>query len=216
MREETRRKALNAAARVALGMLACEVLAGCGGHYTTGERPPGLDGEEQRPPEVLTGGASTGGGADPYAAADGGGGTTSVGTAGSGPGEGGGGSLPEPAALACTGEVDLDHVQPRPRAELECCLSYTTERLPDPGLVPTDAQLAALSADASFVNCCAAVIEGVETDVITYDETGPVRSACCFGDIVAPEEELYARALCTPWGPPVPPALDAGDALEVA
>ncbi|WP_437672246.1 hypothetical protein [Sorangium sp. So ce131] len=220
MREETRRKALNAAARVALGMLACEVLAGCGGHYTTGEGPPGLGGGEQQPPEVLTGGASTGGGApggtDPYAAVNGGGGTTSVGTAGSGPGEGGGGSLPEPGTLACTDKVNLDHVQARPREEIDCCLSYTKERMPVADPVPSEAQLAALSGDESFVNCCAAVIEGVETNVVTYADAEPVRGVCCFGDIVAPEEELYSRAFCTPWGPPVPPALDAGAALEVA
>lgn len=62
---------------------------------------------------------------------------------------------------------------------------------------------------AEFVSCCKAII------MAGYSQTPPVdisvRNACCFGDDVAPQTELWDYPLCTPWGPPVPPEMDALD-----
>ncbi|XYH95357.1 hypothetical protein ACMHYB_47370 [Sorangium sp. So ce1128] len=225
MREETRRAALRAAARVALGALACGVSVGCGGVHISDEQAPAPDPGEQVAPEAPDGPDPAGGGA----AAGGGG--AAPGTGGTAPGTGGdvsassaagggtdgaGGSPPAPAELACAEQAGLDDAEARPRAELECCLDYTAQRVPDGALRPSEQQLAALAEDASFVNCCTALIVGVGAHAISYEEAEPVRGACCSGDLVAPEEELYAYLFCTPWGPPVPPALDADAASEVA
>ncbi|HTN90559.1 MAG TPA: hypothetical protein VL242_43095 [Sorangium sp.] len=217
MREETRRAALRAAARVALGALACGVSVGCGGVHIADEPSPAPDPGEQVVPEAPDGpdpagngataggaGAAGGGGAAP-----GTGGDVSASSAAGGGTDGAGGSPPAPSELACAEQAGFDDAEARPREELECCLDYTAQRLPDDGVRPSDEQLAALAADASFVNCCTALIVGVGADAITYGEAEPIRHACCFGDIVAPEQELYAYTFCTPWGPPVPPALDA-------
>lgn len=229
MREETRRAALRAAARVALGALACGALAGCNGRYVSGGQSSPLDPDEEIPAEVpdapppAGGGATTGGGATAgVGATTGGGGEASTGsgvvpTPDEGGAGGAGGSPPAPTGLACAEQVNLDDTAARPRAELDCCLDYTAQRVPAPGTGFSEEQRAALAGDASFVNCCTALIVGVGADAISYREAEPVRQVCCFGDVVAPEAELYNEKYCTPWGPPVPPALDAYDApSEVA
>ncbi|XXX74496.1 hypothetical protein WMF30_43300 [Sorangium sp. So ce134] len=219
MREETRRAALRAAARVALGALAVGALTGCSGRITTGEQPSDRDPDEQLAPEAPEapddaapiGEDAGGGGAAPMAEEP---------APGCNPAEGDPDcsevSPPEPPELACAGPASLDDAESPPRAELECCLSYTAERVPDPAVGLSEQEVAALAEDASFVNCCTALIVGVGARAITYEEAEPVRGICCFGDVVAPERELYPHTFCTPWGPPVPPALDAHDALEIA
>ncbi|KYF99336.1 hypothetical protein BE18_15560, partial [Sorangium cellulosum] len=123
---------------------------------------------------------------------------------------------PEPPELACAEPASLDDAEARPRAELDCCLDYTAERAPERGAGLSEQEVAALAEDASFVNCCTALIVGVGAGAISYREAEPVRGVCCFGIVVAPEQELYLQTFCTPWGPPVPPALDADAAPEVA
>ncbi|WP_437659264.1 hypothetical protein [Sorangium sp. So ce1182] len=224
MREETRRAALRAAARVALGALACGVSVGCGGVHISDEQAPAPDPGEQVVPEAPDGpdpagtgaaaggaGAAGGGGAAP-----GPGGDVSASSAAGGGTDGAGGSPSDPSELACAEQAGLDDAEARPRAELECCVDYTTQRLPEGAVRPSEQQLAALAEDASFVNCCTALIVGVGANAISYREAEPIRHACCFGDVVALEQELYAYTFCTPWGPPVPPALDADAASEVA
>ncbi|XXY53164.1 hypothetical protein WME91_18720 [Sorangium sp. So ce269] len=229
MREETRRAALRAAARVALGALACGVSVGCGGVHISDEQAPAPDPGEQVVPEAPdgpepAGNGATAGGADAAGgagaaggggAAPGTGGDVSASSAAGGGTDGAGGSPPAPSELACAEQVGLDDAEARPRAELECCLDYTAQRVPDATPL-SEQQRAALAEDASFVNCCTALIVGVGANAISYGDAEPVRGMCCFGDIVAPEQELYAHTFCTPWGPPVPPALDADAASEVA
>ncbi|WP_437710272.1 hypothetical protein WMF45_36330 [Sorangium sp. So ce448] len=232
MREETRRAALRAAARVALGALACGALAGCSGRYVSGGQSSPLDPDEEIPagepdgPASAGVGATTGvGGTTGVGATTGGGGEPSTGSGviptpdegGAGGAGGSGGAPPTPTGLACAEQVSLDDTEARPRAELDCCVDYGVQRLPAPGTGISEEQRAALAGDASFVNCCTALIVGVDANAISYRDAEPVRHACCFGDVVAPEGELYTRTFCTPWGPPVPPALDAYDApSEVA
>ncbi|WP_437753480.1 hypothetical protein [Sorangium sp. So ce1389] len=215
---------MRAAARVALGALACGVSIGCGGVHISDEQAPAPDPGEQVAPEPPDGPdpAGTGAAAGGAGAAGGGGAAPGTGgdvaassTAGGGT-DGVGGSPPAPSELACAEQAGLDDAEARPRAELDCCLDYAAQRLPDDEVRPSEQQLAALAADASFVNCCTALIVGVGANVVSYGEAETIRHACCFGDIVAPEQELYAYTFCTPWGPPVPPALDADAASEVA
>ena len=53
-----------------------------------------------------------------------------------------------------------------------------------------------------------ALYDGPPVKAMLIQNTNPVS--------VAPEQELYCQTFCTPWGPPVPPALDADGAPEVA
>ncbi|WP_437502002.1 hypothetical protein [Sorangium sp. So ce1099] len=211
---------MRAAARVALGALACGVSVGCGGVHISDEQTPAPDPGEQVVPEApdgpdpaghgATAGAGGGGGAAPATGGD----VSASSTAGGGT-DGAGGSPPGPTELACAEQAGLDDAEARPRAELDCCLDYAAQRVPDATPL-SEQQRAALAADASFVNCCTALIVGVGANAISYGEAEPIRGVCCFGDVVAPEQELYAHTFCTPWGPPVPPALDADAASEVA
>ncbi|KYF62505.1 hypothetical protein BE11_29425 [Sorangium cellulosum] len=210
---------MRAAARVALGALACGGSVGCGQIHIADEQAPAPDPGEQVVPEAPgdpdpAGGGATagagGGGAAPQT-----GGDVSASSAAGGGTDGAGGSPPAPAELACAEQAGLDDAEARPRAELDCCLDYAAQRVPDATPL-SEQQRAALAEDASFVNCCTALIVGVGADAISYDEAQPIRHVCCFGDVIAPEEELYAHTFCTPWGPPVPPALDADAASEVA
>ncbi|WP_437314862.1 hypothetical protein [Sorangium sp. So ce385] len=213
---------MRAAARVALGALAYGASVGCGGHVTAGGQSSDLDPDEHLAPEApespdapddaAPAGEDAGdGGAAP---------TAEEPAPGCTPAEGdpdcSEAAQPEPPELACAEPASLDDAEARPRAELDCCLGYTAERAPDRGAVLSEQELAALAEDASFVNCCTALIVGVGAGAISYGEAEPVRGVCCFGNVVAPEQELYSQAFCTPWGPPVPPALDADAPLEVA
>lgn len=219
MREETRRAALRAAAKVALGALAYGALAGCSGRYTSGDQASDLDPDEQIAPEAPDDVAPPGedapagdGGAAPTAGEPPAGCTPAEGDP-----DGSGGSQPEPPELACAAPASLDDAEARPREELDCCLGYMTERVPAGGTAGlSEQELAALAEDASVVNCCTALIVGVDARVISYVEAGRVRGACCLDDLVAPQEELWRHTFCTPWGPPVPPALEADAAAEVA
>ncbi|WP_437597572.1 hypothetical protein WMF28_33410 [Sorangium sp. So ce590] len=194
---------------------------GCGGHVTSGGQSSDLEPDEQLAPEAPDDVAPAGEEED--ASAGGGGAAPTAGEppAGCTPAEGdpdcSEGSQPEPPELACAEPVSLDDAEARPRAELECCLGYASERMPaGPTVGLSEQELAALAEDASLVNCCTALIVGVDADAISFAEAEPVRGACCVGDVVAPEEELWRRTFCTPWGPPVPPALEADAASEVA
>ncbi|WP_437809312.1 hypothetical protein [Sorangium sp. So ce1078] len=197
-------------------------MVGCGGRYTSGGPPSDLDPDEQLAPEAPDDVAPAG---DDAPAGDGGAAPTAgEPVPGCTPGEGDpgcaegspDGSQPEPPELACAEPASLDDADARPLAELECCLGYTAERVPADPTAGPEQGLATLADDASFVNCCTALIVGVGAHAISYREAEPVRGVCCFGDVVAPQEELYSHTFCTPWGPPVPPALDADAAPEVA
>ena len=75
------------------------------------------------------------------------------------------------------------------------------------GAVPETAK-----GDPGFVNCCKAVMAGVENHTVTYAAVNTsLRSACCFQNVVASAQDLYILSLCTPWGPPVPPAMPGED-----
>jgi hypothetical protein len=107
--------------------------------------------------------------------------------------------------LACAGPVQISwRSSPSPppavtRAQYDCCLAYARKAW--------SAGPAAAVADPSAVNCCRVLIAAADRDgaLAFWDD---LREQCCYSDVVAPKEELYAHFLCGPWGPPVPPAID--------
>jgi hypothetical protein len=192
MQPSTRRAALRAAAKLAFG-----VTFGCGGQTVGQEAAP--DAAPAEPAASVTAAPP----ASPPPTAT----PAPVTSATPAP------STPIPDDVACVGPVQLDLVASSPvsEAEFECCFDYTQARVaegPDADLTP----------DPDFVNCCAAVIAGVQHDFSKYNRVmlEPLRSVCCFDGIVAPAQDMYSYSLCTPWGPPVPPAWDDSELGAVA
>ncbi len=127
-----------------------------------------------------------------------------------GAGSVGTGRLPE---LACTQPVvPLDETRTWTAEEFGCCAGYVE------GKAPLDAPLDAprLAADPSVVNCCLYVVNSyyeLTTDAgATLDFPFAAHSACCYPGVLG--EADRNESFCTPWGPPVPPAL--ATELEVA
>jgi len=86
------------------------------------------------------------------------------------------------------------------RAEVDCCMGHLEERIANG---PPQVH------DSTFSNCCNAIIAATDSRMIEFaDVDGTVRSACCYGN---PDEgqSLWGHSLCSPWGPPVPPAMDS-------
>ena len=190
MNAKTRRAALEAAARVALGALSVTSLASCGGKTvdfsldteSTETGPPTPSAEPvaeagaprpvptPTPPRVYDAGVVN----PPAVAQD----------AGSG--------------LACVGPVRLSH-EPQPAIADEafgCCVAYLAAH------VSADA-----GADPSRSNCCHAVIVGVDQDSTRYN-LASTRFDCCSSNDIDEQSELWGHHLCAPWGPPVPPSLE--------
>ena len=112
--------------------------------------------------------------------------------------------------LACVGSVllrrgaDAMSTEVTP-AQLACCLAYGESYLSD-----SSAPVDAAKQDAQLVDCCTAVIARVELHGEDYSAVhAPLRQLCCSGEVVAAKEALFSYRLCTPWGPPVPPAMVA-------
>ncbi len=111
-------------------------------------------------------------------------------------------SSPEPSeptpVLACIAPVEISErrltTALAPEAQA-CCKAYV-EGVVGTGPTRPGSELAL---DASLVNCCRALAyEG------TFD-TSAAHTTCCYGDVL-PSEDRQA-SYCSPWGPPVPPAL---------
>jgi hypothetical protein len=188
MDEHTRRAALKAAARVALGTFSLHALLACGARtdYPDAiEEGDGPDVDERRAeatPERCT---------EPEFAC--------LSEVHLPPANGSASRLVSPAELACC----VPHI-----------LAAANAPAPDQAGLPG----AARHVSATAVNCCKAFIaDSVGKSPAVQgpaDELG-VRQPCCFGGLVAASEELYAYPLCTPWGPPVPPEMP-NFAIEVA
>jgi hypothetical protein len=217
---ETRRRALRAAAKVAFGAALAGALPNCGGKALvdsgasstpSGTSPSGGSGApsgDPRPAPSTTAPAGTA----TMAAAD----------ASASPDTGAPDAAPPDASTGTAGPRCLARIElmtppaPQPSiadAEFNCCTSYANDRFASSSAA---GEVAALGSDASFVNCCKAIIAGVDAKgwQIAANVSTDVRVACCFGNIVAPEIELYNHSYCSPWGPPVPPVLAAPGALE--
>jgi hypothetical protein len=125
--------------------------------------------------------------------------------------------------LACAGEVALIPAGTEPaivvtQGQFDCCLAYLSAA--EDASATRDAWAGAFGADPSAQNCCRVLIakldQGDSANLSNYQRTlGPVRDTCCTSGLIAPVDTLYAHILCTPWGPPVPPALDDAS-LETA
>jgi hypothetical protein len=90
-----------------------------------------------------------------------------------------------------------------PRDDALCCGAYVSAAIEQSTMARSFVD------DPGFVNCCKVLIADSEGPDPTFGFQGaPGRDSCCFGGVVAPATELYGYALCTPWGPPVPPELD--------
>jgi hypothetical protein len=199
----TRRAALRAASRLALGALSFGGAAGCGGqvasdelgHPKTQAEPPRA---EDNPPAAATG--------EPppeQVAHDAGPPQTGMSTA----------DPPlEPAdagpELACSPAVEL---APPPRApgaatiddgEFACCLAHVERQWLADAAPPAES-------DDSFWNCCRVVLAGVDEDPLRYSQVGAARDCCYHAEILGLDQDaLWSYSLCTPWGPPVPPGMD--------
>jgi hypothetical protein len=105
----------------------------------------------------------------------------------------------EPApALACVAPVEVIERRLATALGLEaeaCCASYV-ESVVGTGPARSGAELAL---DPSLLNCCRALAyEG------SFD-TSVAHTTCCYGGVLSTED--IQAPYCSPWGPPVPPAL---------
>ncbi len=183
----TAKRALRAAAKVAFGAAFVGAVPGCGGRFE-GDGSPGRVPGQPAPSFSGVAGASE---TPPLSAA------------------GGAPETPPESGLRCLSEVALaqypDLSTPVSASEAACCVAYDDAQITAAGDAGPSG---ALGADLSFVNCCKAIISGFGSGAIAYaDVSGPVRDVCCSSGIVAPRDELWPQAFCSPWGPPVPPAL---------
>jgi hypothetical protein len=113
-------------------------------------------------------------------------------------------AAPEPSpeevapALACVAPVEVIERRLATPFGLEaeaCCKSYV-ESVVGTGPARPGAELAL---DPSLLNCCRA---------LAYEggfDTSVAHTTCCYGGVLA-KEDIQAP-YCSPWGPPVPPAL---------
>jgi hypothetical protein len=223
MESETRRRALRAVAKVAFGAAFAGTLPGCGGRAQTDfNGPRGDGGSGAASPDTSSGSALVDAG--PTHVATGGGpssaivdaGPTHVASAGGAGGASGVGGAAG-GALRCLGPVDLEawpaSSTPISVAEFACCRDYDnglTASLADAGLIGAAGATDELSADPSFANCCKALIAGGDQRVPINEDAWsyPALSVCCHSPNMSEQDQLWGHLYCTPWGPPVPPALD--------
>jgi hypothetical protein len=104
------------------------------------------------------------------------------------------------AALSCT------VTDPVSQDTFSCCTGLLGGELGDGGFAFSDA----VAASASTHECCSAVISYVNANDQAFEEGYRVARPCC--DVV-PDS---GGAACTPWGPPVPPAMSYLDERMVA
>ena len=107
------------------------------------------------------------------------------------------------AGCAFPGTVTLSHSTEAPtftRAEVDCCMAHLEPRIAN----------GPQARDSTFSNCCNAVIAANDYGILDYsDVSGGVREACCFSGTSQEQQSLFGHSLCSPWGPPVPPAMDS-------
>ena len=223
MDSRSRRAALRAAARVALGG-AVSVLVACGGQTTAGnaggeEVDVGEDEGLEPQPSLLPRDPDPAGSsaaarepapisrpspavtAHPMPTASSAEPQASIdagshtGFADAAPSHGDGGSSAVPDGLACIGPVPFEPFEPLPVVGKGEFDCCVEHVLAHMAPEPDDA----------VVNCCSAIVQaaGLSSELIG----GPVRDYCCADGLVAPTPDIWASQFCAPWGPPVPPAM---------
>ena len=100
--------------------------------------------------------------------------------------------------LACIAPVEVSErllITPFGLEAEACCKAYVE------GVVGADPTRpgSELALDASLSNCCRALAYAGSFD------TSVAHTTCCYGNVL-PSEDRQA-SYCSPWGPPVPPAL---------
>jgi len=147
------------------------------------------------------GGGNNGGGNDSGGGNSGG---ASGGTLG-GEASSGGSSTVEPPPL-CVGptELTVPSLAPGPsEEELRCCLAGVSTATSDWRSPEGDE----IMKSAPIVDCCRAIVTAVDLDHTFYKQASRVHTPCCSRYVGEPPE-IFQHFLCTPWGPPMPPALD--------
>jgi hypothetical protein len=107
---------------------------------------------------------------------------------------------------ACAGPttVTIPPTLPGPsEAEYACCLAKVTSATKD--WSSEDGR--ALAQSEPIVNCCQVLIAAVDIERTRYQQVSTLHIPCCTFSAL-PKPDLYQHLLCTPWGPPMPPALD--------
>jgi hypothetical protein len=232
-----RRAALRSAAKVAFGASLCwgVTVTACGGK-SVGEATDGSgdgDGPGESGPTPSVGGGENGraGGSSGGNEATGGvggsgavGGSAAVGGSGAMATGGSAGEIvdasvgvdaetpdagggPELACVAPLGAFDAGIEPVWSREDFACCNDYVSSKVPDGG---AELDAGTLAGDPSLVNCCRYVTSAYydlvgDGGFITWP--GVAYEVCCIQAVLSPNEQ--PQSFCSPWGPPVPPMLDA-------
>jgi hypothetical protein len=174
--DEIQRRALRAAAKVALTMSTATVFGACGGMTDAGPSASGPD----------AAGDSATSAAD-VAVADT---ATSVDT-----------SKPVPDAV-----VDATACGVTPDAattdQLDCCAAKVKATFSDTEPEPVDAGPAP---DPGLVACCGELVKAYDGSTHDYGLTFAQARACCY--VLPGQWYEHGGVACTPWGPPMPPAM---------
>lgn len=215
MNTKTREAALRAAARLTVGTgISLHLLSGCGGNYAIESQtadsapvsaaPAGDAGSTPGNPAAAT----SNGDEAPAGATSNGGERKDAAPSTEGPSDVA--QVDVATTLACLGPVVLgERGDPTTTAitgaERDCCLAYNLARIGTAGSMQ-----ATKDDDPSFANCCKALIARLDVHGEEYDIAigTPVRSACCSAQETQEQIALWSHSYCTPWGPPMPPAMD--------
>jgi hypothetical protein len=117
----------------------------------------------------------------------------------------GGSSTGEPPPI-CVGptELTVPSLAPGPsEEELRCCLARVSTATSDWRSPEGDE----IMKSAPIVDCCRAIVTAVDLGHALYKQASRVHAPCCSRYVGEPPD-IFQHLLCTPWGPPMPPALD--------
>jgi hypothetical protein len=118
---------------------------------------------------------------------------------------------PDAPALACPGAV-ADPTATVAASTFACCTSFLEGSLltADSGVLAVDPSL------PTTLPCCAAAVAYVDGAPSAFGSVaGPVLASCCH-ELATVDAGPPVGPACTPWGPPVPPAMPGALATEVA
>ena len=177
--DDTHRRALQAAAKVALTMSAASVLGACGGAMSS---EPAHAGE-----------ADAGG--DGAVASDVA--TVAIDTASPKP-------VPDAVVTSTTcGPIETDAATP---AQTECCAARVRDTFPADWTEPPGTEGGDLHPE--LAECCDEIVRAYD-GVHEYGLTFQQARACCY--VLPAPWYSHGGAACTPWGPPMPPAMPGAD-----
>ena len=121
------------------------------------------------------------------------------------------------AALACTGatEVDASDVSAE---TFQCCVATVKSATGDasPWGDPNGPDASAVTNDPAAQNCCSVIIARIDNEPDggnfsdDYMAAGDALNWCCIA------LSYPMGGACTPWGPPMPPAMVVEEMMEVA